>query len=183
MKCYGHYKSEKNCKECEFLQSCQLFSATEGRMEQISFHQSYDAVEHFALDMADYSTIPQIDESDGEEAQFAPSNIDTLFSQKLSEFFAFILNLNDYDLGIIREVIAPSSGSKLNIADIARIRNISRQALHRKVLDLARQKPELRELLKCVLLKLRKNQELFKSSKTKAIIDSKKSQLELDFNL
>lgn len=188
MKCYGHYGDNKSdCGTCEFLQSCQLYTATEGRMEQISYHQSYEEIEKFALDIADTSNIPGNDDEDFEtenyldNSQLETHKIEELITKKFAEFLTFLLNLNDYDLGIIREIIAPSTGHKLNVAEIARIRNVSRQAMHRKIIDMAKAQPELRELLKCVLMKLRKNKEFFEQSKTKKTIENKrnKSQGEL----
>ena len=188
MKCYGHYGDNKSdCQTCEFLQSCQLYTATEGRMQQTSYHQSYEEIEKFALDIADTSNIPGNDDDDFETENYlgetSPKThmIEELIAKKFADFLTFLLNLNDYDLGIIREIIAPRTGHKLNVAEIARIRNVSRQAMHRKIIDMAKAQPELRELLKCVLMKLRKNKEFFEQSKTKKTIENKrnKSQGEL----
>ena len=187
MKCYWHYGDNKSdCQTCEFMQSCQLYTVTEGRMEQVSYHQSYEEIEKFALDIADTSNIPGDNEELETESYLNYSNIEAnkieeLIAKKFADFLTFLLNLNDYDLGIIREIIAPSTGHKLNVAEIARIRNVSRQAMHRKIIDMAKAQPELRELLKCVLMKLRKNKEFFEQSKTKKTIENKhnKSQGEL----
>jgi predicted DNA-binding protein YlxM (UPF0122 family) len=155
-------------------------------MEQLSYHQSYEEIEKFALDIADTSNIPGDNEELETESYLNDSNIEAnkieeLIAKKFADFLTFLLNLNDYGLGIIREIIAPTTGHKLNIAEIARIRNVSRQAMHRKIIDMAKAQPELRELLKCVLMKLRKNKEFFEHSKTKHTIENKhnKSQGEL----
>lgn len=155
-----------------------MYTATEDRMEVRSHHQSYDEIAHFALDAADFSTIPGNDEdvmpdfSDLEE-------LNELLTRKMSEFLTFLINLDDYDLGIIREIISPTIGHTPNVAELARIRHISRQAMHRKIIDLAKARPELRDLLKCVLLKLRKNPAAFEISRTKTVLEARKRQLEL----
>lgn len=147
-------------------------------MEVRSHHQSYDEIAHFALDAADFSTIPGNDEdvmpdySDLEE-------LNEMLTRKMSEFLTFLINLDDYDLGIIREIISPTIGHTPNVAELARIRHISRQAMHRKIIDLAKARPELRDLLKCVLLKLRKNPAAFEISRTKTVLEARKQQLEL----
>ena len=178
MNCYGHYKSCETCRQCEYCQSCQMYTATEDRMEVRFHHQCYEDIAHFALDAADYSSIPGNEED--EDVSFGNlEELNIILTRKMSEFLVFLVSLDDYDLGIIREIISPTIGHTPNVAELARIRHISRQAMHRKIIDLAKARPELRDLLKCVLLKLRKNPAAFELSRTKTILESKKQQLEL----
>lgn len=80
---------------------------------------------------------------------------DLAITERLGAFLRFLLSLDDYTLGILAAVIQ-GQNDRLSVAQLARIRHISRQGMHRKTLDAARKSPELAQLLKCVVLKIRK---------------------------
>lgn len=182
MKCFGHYISgdtSRGCKDCEYLTACQIYTETEGRMEQRSYNQSYDEIAEYAIDIADTEHAPDLLAIENDTVSETEDSNEAL---KLADILHFILYLDDYDLGIVREIIAPSTTKNLSVAELARMRNISRQAMHRKILDLARKNPMLRDLLTCVLLKLKKNRQLFENSPTKESLEKKKSRTQLEFS-
>lgn len=154
-KCYGNYKTgSQECRDCEYRESCQLYTKTQGRMNQPLGGQDYDEISEYAANVADYSSVPgqtEEDESQKEQRDFAG-------------FLNFLLHLDDYTLGVLAEIIAPSQGAmrRLTVAEIARIRGISRQGMHRKTLDIARKSPELASLLKLAVMKIRKSRHDFR---------------------
>ena len=73
---------------------------------------------------------------------------------ELAHFFRYLLELDSYTLEILREIIAPVSGKKCNIADLCKLHNISRQSMHRKIFRVIFKRPELRQLLRSTLDRL-----------------------------
>ncbi len=143
--CWGQFKAD--CA-CEYSEACRLFTETEPAMNRPMYGQDYDAVGEWAPDLADYGHIPGCEPEEPEAATAAPD---------LAGFLNFILHLDDYTLGILAELIAPSREAKrYTVADLARLHGISRQGMHRKVLSVARKSPELRSLLGMSVRKIRK---------------------------
>ncbi len=152
LKCFGVYQGEtENCRNCEYRVSCQLYTITEGRMTQPLGGEDFD----------DSIMIPESSSTDPEKDDW---NKLTATMTELEHFLNFLFHLDDYSLGIIAEIIAPSniSSSKLTVAEMARIHGISRQGMHRKILDMACRTPELTNLLKCVVMKIQKGRNKFR---------------------
>lgn len=179
-KCFGNYKKgSAECIACEYCASCQLFTKTEGRMDSSLGGQDFDSVSEFASELADYSTTPcetaELDEHDTEDikAQY-----------DFGGFLSYILSLDDYTLGVLSEIIAPTelSAKRLSVAQIARVHKISRQGMHRKTLDMARKSPELASILKCVVMKIRKSKVDFKAGKYRKSTGENVIQAEFNFN-
>ena len=145
--CWG--KFDQCGRRCEFAAACRLCTETESRMNRPIGGQDFDGVAEWAPDLADYSHIP------GDEPEDVPE-METHGSADLAGFLNFILHLDDYTLGILAEIIAPSrEGKRYSVADLARIHGISRQGMHRKMLDTARKSPELATLLAMTVKKIR----------------------------
>lgn len=176
IKCYGHYSRAGKCASCEYLASCQMYTQTEGRMEKPLGGQDYDAAAPFAEDMADLSNIP------GNDTEEETSRREEAFAPDLAAFFSFILHLDNYTLGILAEIISPSkAGTRLSCAEISRIHGISRQGMHRKLIDTVRKSPELSSLLACVLMKVRKARSDFRAAENHTASES--AQMEFPFDV
>lgn len=82
---------------------------------------------------------------------------------ELAELLRYLLHLDDYTLGVLAELIAPSATTAraATVAELARIHGISRQGMHRKMLAIAKESPELAGLLQLTVLKLRKSRREF----------------------
>lgn len=170
--CWG--KFDQCGRRCEFAAACRLCTETESRMNRPIGGQDFDGVAEWAPDLADYSHIP------GDEPEDTPE-METHGSADLAGFLNFILHLDDYTLGILAEIIAPSrEGKRYSVAELARIHGISRQGMHRKLLDTARKSPELAGLLAMTVRKIRRaRQEFTTPCIRKAARES--GQLELRF--
>ena len=152
-KCFG----SALCPECEFADSCRLIVRTEPDMDKPTDAQSYESVEEWAPDLADYTHIPG-DSAEDETGDAAPE----LSRQNLAALLAYLLHLDNYTLGILAEIIAPQrGGERQTAAHLARVRGCSRQRMHLKLIEIAERYPELRQLLMLALLKLRKSREDF----------------------
>ncbi len=148
--CWGKFAEGADCPDCLYAAACRLFTETEPAMNAAVGGQDYDSVEDWAEDLADHSHTPGMEPEHAEDD--APAG-----SLDLAGFLMFLLRLDDYTLGILAEIIAPSqTGRRCSVADLARIHGISRQGMHRKVLDVARKSPELCSLLRMTVKKIQK---------------------------
>lgn len=154
-KCFGSAR----CPECEFADSCRLIVRTEPDMDKPTDAQSYEAVEEWAPDLADYSHIPG--ESGDDDPDEEPGGDPAIPRQAVASILAYLLHLDDYTLGILAEIVGPEHGDRITAAKLARIRGCSRQRMHLKLIEIAERYPELRPLLKLSLLKLRKSRAVF----------------------
>lgn len=170
--CWGKY--DKCSQPCEYAEACRLCTETEPAMNRPIYGQDYDSVAGWAPDLADYSHIP----GDAPEEEEEPTSA-TQTSADLAGFLNFILHLDDYTLGILAEIIAPSREAKrYSVAEIARIHGISRQGMHRKMLDVARKSPELAALLAMTVKKIRRARREFTAPRRKI---SSSGQMEFHF--
>ncbi len=165
-KCFGHYCQEKeSCKKCEYHIACQLVEKTERKLDQPLGGQDFDEISEFDEHlMVDAEVYRKINETNIRHCNGCEEGECSCEKQDLAEFLNFLFHLDNYTLGILAEIVAPSqdSSSRLTVAKMARTHGISRQGMHRKILDIARKSPELSSLLKCVILKIRKSRTDFR---------------------
>lgn len=149
--CWGKFNEQ--CR-CEFAAACRLCTETEPRMNRPLGGQNFDSVAGWAPDLADYDHTP------GTETEPEPEEIPdpSPGTGDLAQFLNFILHLDDYTLGILAEIIAPAptQTGRRSVAQLARVHGISRQGMHRKMLDVVRKYPELASLLALSLRKIRR---------------------------
>ncbi len=174
-KCFGFYQggSEK-CVICEYLTSCQLFTRTEGRMSAPPSGLSFEEIPEFCEAFAVIPAVPEEQEEGARSVSFESFFPDN--GQQMGQLLNYLFYLDDYTLGILAEIVAPSKNPSkpLNVSELARIHGISRQGMHRKLLSIARKSPELASLLKCVLMKVRRSRSDFhKHSRRKKAHPSK----------
>ena len=171
--CWGKYRS--HC-ECEFAAACRLCTETESRMDRALGGQEFDRVAAWAPDLADYRHIPGEEPEEGpEEFTAEPGAAD------FAGFLNFLLHLDNYTLGILAEIIAPSTERRrFTVAELARVHGISRQGMHRKLLDTARKSPELSSLLAMTVRKIQKSRQEFTRPRIRRPV-RKSGQLEFRF--
>ena len=154
VKCFGH-PSRRNdrCIQCEYHQSCNFFYATSKSVKSRSRLTSYENVQSWLLDSADFEHIPGVAEEEAEQSSIVAM---------LSYFFRYLITLDDYTVGIICQVInsgdAPGS---CTVAELGKAHGCSRQAMHRKILDIIAGKPELSALLQGTMYKLSRGRQRF----------------------
>ena len=150
--CYGKFEAgKKACVKCVYNKSCAYCKATENMVESRSRLASFEQMENWKREVADYDHIPGTSRPES-------NGILTV----LSRFFRYILDLDDYSLGIIREVIAPTeNGTPCTVSQLGRLHGCSRQAMHRKMLYMISRHPELASLLKSTMYKLSSSRQMF----------------------
>ena len=160
--CWGKYKAESACcVACEYAAACRYCTETEPAMNRPVGGQDYDSVSEWAPDLADYDHTPGCEPEEPEAATAAGYALQCPSggrAEELAAFLNFILHLDDYTLGILAELIAPTRSGigRYSVAELARLHGISRQGMHRKVLDVARKSPELAGLLAMSVKKIQK---------------------------
>ena len=145
-KCFGNPDSKRYCARCRYLKSCRYYRTTEPRMESHLGLVNYGVLAEWNEDVADFDHIP------GTEEEHESTEI----SARLGEFFRYLLELDDYTLSLIAELITPGDPEhhRETIAALARLRNTSRQALHRTLQHLISRRPELADFFRLVLRKI-----------------------------
>lgn len=144
--CWEKYNTKSSqCESCPFAAACRLCSQTAASINRPVGGQNYDAVAAWASDLADYSHIPG-------ESKHPSRNENTRAA--LAKLLRFLLRIDDYTLGIVAELL--NNEQHYSVADLARIRGISRQGMHRKLLDATRKHPELAALFAMTVKKIRR---------------------------
>ena len=88
----------------------------------------------------------------------------------LAQFFHYLLTLDDYTLGIIgRMCLRWHENKELNILELSREHGCSRQAMHRKILSIIAENPELTAMFTVLLPKLSDSRRKFLEKKAMAV--------------
>ena len=139
--CYGKYRTMPNCRNCRYRASCEYYTFSSklkrSRVECCSVN--YDLLADRCIETADISEIP------GNSREYPEENITI---EKLAQFFRYLLNLDKYTLSMLKMFFDDNAGNGEipSVADKAERRGCSRQAVHRKILDVIKQHPELSKL-------------------------------------
>ena len=146
MTCFGKYPAgSSSCRRCEYHLACRYYTSTEKHIVRREHIVSFEAAQGLP-ECADFDHIP------GEEKTV--DRKDEMISA-LSRFFRYLLDLDDYSIGIIAEVV--SSGEKIKhctIPYLGKLHGCSRQAMNGKVMRLITAHPELTALFRDTLYKL-----------------------------
>ena len=142
--CYGHYTAGKpECAACEYLHSCRYYTGSVSHGEKCSRDVSFERVSEF---------LP--DDSAAHEISKTRRGRDKII-RDLAAFLRYMLGLDDYTIGMIREVVlASAAGEPMTVTKLSKLRNCSRQAMHRKLLETISRHRELAALFLGVLPKL-----------------------------
>ena len=80
----------------------------------------------------------------------------------LARFFRYLLELDDYTLGIISRMVTRWHNEEpLGINELSQEHGCSRQAMHRKIMSIIGQHPELSSMLTMLLPKLSRSRRNF----------------------
>lgn len=144
--CYGSFSGTPECRKCRYGRSCSYYTescAGERRESGRKKHLSYDSI-CWSEDVADESALPGMDEPEDE------------LTLILAPFLRYLLNLDRYTLELLKLIMAPAPGEApaRSIREIAELRQCSRQAVHRKILRVIFEHPELRQLFSLVLKRM-----------------------------
>ena len=147
LSCYGKFSNGTTCPSCEYCDSCRYYTASARGIDRNLGFASIELVKEHVLSLADPCLPPGVFPPDpGPEPRFG--------IQEIAAFLHYLMGLDGYTLDILRELIVPGSGREPTVAELSRMRGISRQAMHRKLLRLSISHPELGTLLHTVLGKL-----------------------------
>ena len=144
--CYGgHDPALHPCRDCHCRLSCRYYKLSASRMETRKHIVSFDAAQELA-ECADCDHIPGAEpEPDRRRDRIG----------ELGRFFRYLLELDSYSLGIIAEVVAPSTPDRrCTVRHLSRLHGCSRQAMHKKLMKLIGSRPELAGLFRDTLSKL-----------------------------
>ena len=132
-KCFGiasEYGSER-CSSCEFLESCKYCIDDDGSgCDRRLGHVSYER----------YSYSEKVASN---PTELAEKNIDKEDRDDTRRVMEFLLDIDNYTAELLSEVMR---GDVSSASDLARKMGVSRQAVHRKIVDCCTLHPELRKL-------------------------------------
>ena len=144
--CFGHCRGDADCRDCDLHDSCRCISDTESTIDNRFKLVSFEALEGWAEPVAENRDDGEYDDPEVS----APPEL-----AALSEFCRYLLDLDDYTLGILAEIIAPRTAQRdVCVAELARVHRCSRQAMHRKMLSSVRKHPEVAGVFQVALRKI-----------------------------
>lgn len=129
-KCFGKRSTcgkLPQCDNCEYLESCRFCSEDDGS-------SCNRRLGHISYDRYDYSK--DIAEQSSPEA----TALDDSETRRIMEY---LLDIDNYTAELLSEVL---HGGCNTAADLARKFGVSRQAIHRKIVDCCTANPDLRKL-------------------------------------
>lgn len=153
-KCFGNPRSRSNtCCMCEYRQSCALFAATSRSVESRSKLTSFEEIQSWLPDSADFDHIP---------GETKVTDRHSRLISMLGRFFRYLIGLDDYTIGIICEMLNSGNVSgNYTVSKLSRLRGCSRQTMHRKLLEIIARRPELSSLLQGTMYKLSRGRQRF----------------------
>jgi hypothetical protein len=135
------------CTMCEFTESCRYCFENDGdKCDRTSGHVSF---ENYDYSEETAETAEGVYSFDNSSRKTDPRYTD----EDLLKLMEFMLRIDDYSLGIVESVI---NGNLMTVSDAARVFKVSRQAMHRKILDSVRKHPELKNLFRANLYRCKK---------------------------
>ena len=129
--CYGDLdKTGKipDCKDCEFAESCKYYAETEAACNRNSGHVSYDR----------YSYSQEVASKEEVGCNDEPAK-----DSEVLRLIEFLLNIDNYTAELVSAVLHEGC---YNTVTLAKKFGVSRQAIHRKIIDCCHLHPELRKL-------------------------------------
>ncbi|MCQ2377599.1 MAG: hypothetical protein MJ016_00100 [Victivallaceae bacterium] len=159
--CYGKYPEDRAaCAQCEFGRSCRYYTESAPKMESRLNMVSFEFVQNWSDLIADTVHVPgaePVPENPAQDGKAAPE------IPGMARFLRFMLELDDYTLGILSEIIVPrpDTAERCSVAELARVHRCTRQAIHRKMLRSARKNPEIAHLLELTFRKVRRSRSAF----------------------
>ena len=146
--CYGNYNYAPACRTCPYESSCRYYAATAPGIDRGLNLASLDCVSDSCESLIDPAPSP------GNEPECTEKNRELFSLSDVAGVFHYLMGLDDYTLGILREIIAPVSGRRCTISDLCKLHEVSKQSMHRKLFRVILRHPELRRLLRSTLERL-----------------------------
>ena len=134
--CFG--KEDKfgklpECETCEYTKSCEFFVVNGDGNEHRSGHVSFERYS-YAEEVADKQTPDAVVDDSA-----PPKNDD----EDVRKVVDYLLDIDNYSAELLSEVMYGGANTS---SDLARKFGVSRQAIHRKLVDCCTSHPELRKL-------------------------------------
>ena len=135
------------CPSCEYQESCKFCAEDDGSScDRRLGHISYERYS-YSREVSSTATAP---DQDLDQSISCGHEDDTAGVRRVMEF---LLDLDNYTAELVSDVL---HGDVSTTSEIARKRGISRQAVHRKIIDCCTQYPELRQLFIARLYRCRR---------------------------
>ena len=143
--CYGRFSDSPECRKCEYGESCGLYTAGFGSNERDHRFSSWEKV-------APHRKWNHENNVSGEQDMISA----------LAHFFNYLLMLDDHTLGVIAGICCSwHDNRELSISKLSKEYGCSRQAMHRKVLNMIIKHPELSGLFMMLMPKLSRSRRNF----------------------
>ena len=166
--CFGKPQKigkQDSCRSCEFRESCEFCSKDDGSgCDRRLGHVSYER----------YSYSKETASSVGELPDDSPKSVSNIEDAGTLRVMEFLLDLDNYTAELLHEVL---HGGCATASDLARKFGVSRQAIHRKIIDCCTLHPQLRQLFISRLYRCRRIMRDSKRLKTK--VKENPDQMEL----
>ena len=148
-KCFGSYEpSDSRCQNCVYGVSCSYYRSTASSVESRLRLTSLDNLAPWSKALIDPNAdIPG--ENMPEDLACEPDPAEELVSiRELTRFFRYLMQLDRYTIAVLRELLDSPSDDPCTISKLSRRFGVTRQAVYRKILRIARKHPELRYVLR-----------------------------------
>ena len=164
--CFAKFEvgSLQECKSCRFTESCKYcYENDDNSVNKRLGHVSYEkfCYSEDIASKADFAEDSECEKSD------VDNNCDT------RTIMEFLLDLDNYTAELVSEVL---HGGCCTSSDLAKKFGVSRQAIHRKLVDCCTEHPELRKLFISRLYRCRR---IMRNSER---LEQKRNQNQMEFN-
>ena len=165
--CYGNLQKTGKlpaCASCEFVESCKYYAETESSCNSNSGHVSYERYS-YSKEVASHDDVVECDDEPVED-------------NAVLQVMEFLLDVDNYTAELLSAVLHEGC---YNTVTLAKKFGVSRQAIHRKIIDCCHLHPELRKLFITRMTRCRRilsdSDRLTKQQKK----NSNPNQMEFDF--
>jgi hypothetical protein len=151
-KCFGDYSARKvDCQLCKYQESCKYSTKNKSEIKK-SYAVSFDDISY----SEEYASKAEIlfDEPESDEKEYSKKD--------LKELINFFVHKDKYTLETLFEVCKKPRQS---IADMAKKRGITRQGMHRKVVEDGARHKEIKKVYKLISPKIEKCINTFEKKK------------------
>ena len=119
MKCYGNYApDQKECSGCLWGESCAFYTQSAKEISRVG--KKMVSIDYFS------NIAAPVQSQEGEDT--------TVTTGEIADFLKWLLDVDDYTLGILRELIL--SSAPLSVSELAKIHGCTRGAMHQKILNI-----------------------------------------------
>ena len=151
--CYGKFPNGTSpCAKCDYFDSCRYYAATAKKMNRREKNTVSFETAGFMAETAVFPEIP-----DAESISEKAGLIDVV-----GRFFRYLLDLDDYTLAMICQVICGDAGGRpATVSALSGQMGCSRQATHRKLLTIIAEHSELSGFFGSLMPKISRSRNMF----------------------